>query len=77
MLMHLHCSCGIQNILHLLISDTLIDMQVSQPKGGTKWLRFSGLSIVAAAWHKHNLFSRQRSKPSPPPAAASDASSQP
>ncbi|NP_001333685.1 uncharacterized protein LOC103650821 [Zea mays] len=51
--------------------------EVSQPKGGTKWLRFSGLSIVAAAWHKHNLFSRQRSKPSPPPAAASDASSQP
>ncbi|CAD6235193.1 unnamed protein product [Miscanthus lutarioriparius] len=49
--------------------------EVSQPKEGNRWLRFSGLSVVAAAWH--NLFSRQKGKPSPPPAAASAASSQP
>jgi hypothetical protein len=64
-----------RDTLHLLIADKLINMQVSQPKEGNRWLRFSGLSVVAAAWH--NLFSRQRSKPSPPPAAASAASSQP
>ncbi|AQK98419.1 hypothetical protein Zm00014a_023020 [Zea mays] len=42
--------------------------EVAQPKEGTRWLRFSGLSLVATAWH--NLISRQRSKHSPPPAAA-------
>ncbi|OEL34188.1 hypothetical protein BAE44_0004801 [Dichanthelium oligosanthes] len=47
--------------------------QVSEPRDGTRWLRFRGLSTVAAAWY--NLFSRHPSKP--PPAAAAAARSHP
>ncbi|KAK3166379.1 hypothetical protein QOZ80_1AG0045010 [Eleusine coracana subsp. coracana] len=44
-------------------------VEVFKPKQVTKWLRFRGLAIVAAAWY--NLFSRHRSKSStPPPVAA-------
>ncbi|GJN16881.1 hypothetical protein PR202_gb03906 [Eleusine coracana subsp. coracana] len=40
-------------------------VEASKPKQVTKWLRFRGLAIVAAAWY--NLFSRHRSKSSTPP----------
>ncbi|TVU34590.1 hypothetical protein EJB05_16427 [Eragrostis curvula] len=44
-------------------------VEVPKPKPVSKWLRFRGLAIVAAAWY--NLFSRRRSKaPTPPSVAA-------
>ncbi|KAL6840436.1 hypothetical protein ACP4OV_030246 [Aristida adscensionis] len=41
----------------------------------TRWLRFRGLAMVAAAWN--NLFGRPSSKASPPPAAAAEKSDHP
>ncbi|XP_062230152.1 uncharacterized protein LOC133927768 [Phragmites australis] len=50
-------------------------IEVSKPKEATRWLRFRGLAIVAAAWY--NLFSRHSSKTASPPPAAAAAKSHP